>query len=188
MKTTATLRSANSRTFTKARCLALAFILTLVPLSPCLRAQEFEAASIRPPTPTPSQCKGGPGTSDPTRLTCENFSLSYLVMMAYNLRAFQLQAPDWMGSTRFNVQATVPPGATPQQFRAMLQDLLARRFKLAVHHDQKEMDGYDLVVSKPSVNLKRSDDDTPIADESIWRPPVSGPPVRVKAQINGRNW
>jgi hypothetical protein len=42
------------------------------------------------------RCTGGPGTSDPGTLTCENYSLSFLVMMAYNLRSFELTAPDWM--------------------------------------------------------------------------------------------
>jgi len=148
-------------------------------------AQEFDAASIRPAAPLTTQCKGGPGTDDPGRLTCQNFPLSFYVMMAYDLRAYQYQGPDWMASTRFDVQATIPPGATPEQFRSMLQHLLAERFKLTVHTGKKEMDGYNLVVSKASPDLKRSETQTPLAGLPLWRAPFAGPPVPARAQING---
>lgn len=158
-------------------------LLAILALS--LRAQEFDAASIRPATPVTTQCKGGPGTDDPGRLSCQNFPLSYFVMMAYDLRAFQFQGPDWMSSTRFDLQATIPPGATLDQFRSMLQQLLAVRFKLAVHTGKKEMDGYNLVVSKPNPDLKRSETQTPLAGLPLWRAPFAGPPVPARAQING---
>ncbi len=158
-------------------------LLCIIALS--LRAQEFDAVSIRPPNPVPSQCKGGPGTDSPVRFTCQNFSLAYLVMMAYNLRAYQFQGPDWMRSTRFDLQATIPPGSTVEQFRSMLQHTLAARFKLAVHTGKKEMDGYNLVVSKPNPDLKRSETQTPLAGLPLWRAPFAGPPVPARAQING---
>lgn len=148
-------------------------------------SQDFDAASIRPPTPVTTQCKGGPGADDPARLTCQNFPLSYLVMMAYNVRAYQFEGPGWMSSTRFDVQAAIPPGATAEQFRSMLQHMLAARFRLAVHMNKKEMDGYDLVVSRPSPDLKPSENQTPIAGLPLWRTPFAGPPVRARAQING---
>ncbi len=158
------------------KLLAFAWLFTATCYS-----QEFDAASIRPATPVTTQCKGGPGTDDPGRLTCQNFPLSFFVMMAYNLRAYQYQGPEWMSSTRFDVQATVPPGATVEQFRSMLQHMLAARFKLAIHSGMKEMDGYAMTVAKKSPNLKEV---APAATaEFPWRPPTwKTVPVRVKAQ------
>jgi hypothetical protein len=45
---------------------------------------QFEVASVKPAPPDARgmRCTGGPGTSDPGTLTCENYSLSFLVMMA----------------------------------------------------------------------------------------------------------
>jgi uncharacterized protein (TIGR03435 family) len=89
--------------------------------------------------------KGGPGTGDPGRVSIENYPLESLILEAYDIRTFQITGPDWLignfGPTaaRFDVTATIPPGATREQFRQMLQDLLAKRFKLAIHHEMKEM-------------------------------------------------
>ena len=160
------------------------FALTCI-LALSLRAQEFDVASIRSPSPNArAQCNGGPGTGDPRRLTCQNFPLSYFVMMAYDLRAFQFQGPDWMLSSRFDLQATIPSGAAVEQFQSMLRTLLVSRFRLAVHTAKKEMDSYDLVVSKPNPNLKKSEDQTPSPGAPFWRPPVGGPPRQATAQLS----
>lgn len=153
----------------------------------CARAQEFEAASIRPPSETPTRCIGGPGTQDTGRLACENFPVAWLVMMAYNIRPFQFSAPDWTVRARFNFQATLPPDSAAEQFRAMLRHLLAARFKLAVHFEKKELEGYDMVLVKKSENLKPSTEGARVPAEPSWLRPVTGPPVRVRAQFNGVN-
>lgn len=128
-------------------------------------AQTFEVASIRPSPPSDPQvgmtvgAKGGPGTSDPGLFTCQNFSLSNLVTYAYDLPFYRLTALDWMGTARFNVSAKVPIGTTKEQFLKMLQQLLAERFKLAVHWEKKEMQTYDLVIAKGGFKLKEVRDE-----------------------------
>jgi uncharacterized protein (TIGR03435 family) len=47
--------------------------------------------------------------------------------------------PDWLNSERFNIAATLAAGTTRDQFSLMMRNLLVDRFKLQVHHDQKEM-------------------------------------------------
>jgi uncharacterized protein (TIGR03435 family) len=49
--------------------------------------------------------------------------------------------------------ANVRPGATKSQFRLMLQNFLAERFAVKVHHETKEFSGYDLVVMKGGPKL-----------------------------------
>jgi len=116
-------------------------------------------ASIKPSPPPEGggftvRCSGGPGSKDPTLFTCENMSLSNLVTRAYELNHYQLSAPDWLAQQRFEISARVPEGVTREEFNGMLQDLLAKRFKLAVHHESKEMPRYELVVAKGGRKLK----------------------------------
>jgi uncharacterized protein (TIGR03435 family) len=119
----------------------------------------FEAASIRPsgpqdPTHFYVSFTGGPGTDDPGLFRCVNASLSLLVTQAYSSTSFQIQAPPWMDDQMFNISAKVPDGATREQFREMLQNLLIDRFGLVVHHESKIQSIYDLVVAENGPKLK----------------------------------
>ncbi len=147
---------------------------------------QFEVASVKPAPPDARgmRCTGGPGTSDPGTLTCENYSLSFLVMMAYNLRSFQLTAPSWMDTARYNVVAKIPPGTDRRQFGLMQQKLLAERFGLQVHFEKKDMTVYELTVAKGGSKLKESQEAAAEKPEAAWKPPVAGPPVRTMARVN----
>jgi uncharacterized protein (TIGR03435 family) len=61
-----------------------------------------------------------------------------------------------MDTTQFDVVANVPPGTTAEQFRKMLQNLLAERFQLRVHHQTGVLAVYELMVAKngPKPKLK----------------------------------
>jgi uncharacterized protein (TIGR03435 family) len=52
----------------------------------------------------------------------------------------------------------MPP--SKEQFRSMLRTLLADRFKLAVHHQSKDLPVYNLAVNKGGPRLKNSAPDT----------------------------
>jgi uncharacterized protein (TIGR03435 family) len=124
-------------------------------------ALAFEVASIKqapPPTgqTVMSKARGGPGTDDPTSFDCENCNLTRLITMAYNLRSYELFAPDWLAGARFNVAARVRPGATKEEFRVMLQNFLAERFKLRCHREMRDTPGYELVVAKGGPKVKES--------------------------------
>ena len=54
----------------------------------------------------------------------------------------------------FDIVATMPPGVSRDQIPEMLQSLLAERFSLAVHRENKEQPVYALVVSKTGPRLK----------------------------------
>jgi uncharacterized protein (TIGR03435 family) len=156
-------------------CGVLAFVQTA----------QFEVASVKPaPADVRGmRCTGGPGTSDPGSLTCENYSLSFLVMMAYNLRSYQLAAPAWMDTARYNVVAKLPPGADRQQFGLMQQRLLAERVGLKVHFEKKDTTIYELTVAKGGPKFKESQEPVDEKPETAWRPPAGGPPVRTRAHV-----
>jgi uncharacterized protein (TIGR03435 family) len=117
----------------------------------------FEVASIKPSAPgdMSSSSRGGPGPRDPGRWMCRNLSLRNLVTTAFDLRPFQLSAPDWLDNEHFDVTAKVPAGAGKEQFSEMMQDLLVDRFGLRYHRESKETQGFELVIAGSGPKLDR---------------------------------
>ena len=125
----------------------------------------FEVASVKivsPPDPNSRQIfgppRGGPGTHDPTLVTWNNAALRNIIMAAYHIQTFQLIAPDWLASTRYDIVARVPAGATKEQALTMWQDLLKNRFALAIHHESKELPVHILTVAKGGSKLRPTAD------------------------------
>jgi uncharacterized protein (TIGR03435 family) len=100
---------------------------------------------------------------------CNNCSLATLVMKAYDLRTFQFEAPDWLRTQQFLVMAKVPPETTSEQFRGMLQRMVEQRFHLTHHREQREMQGYELVVGKGGPKLSASSPSQPAPDPTAKR-------------------
>jgi len=108
----------------------------------------FEAASIKP-----NRSSDGPSSSRVTgaQLNMENVSLRKMTLMAYGIpddRTYALSGPDWLGDERFDIVARYPGGTPAEQVRLMLQNLLAERFKLALHRETRQLPAYALVVAK----------------------------------------
>ena len=130
-------------------------ISSLIVLSSCgafgqATTPEFEVASIRAADPNLGliQNRTPNLNTDPGRnLNFANISVRDMIMLAYGVGARQITGPDWLLS-RYNVIARVPAGAAKEQIPRMLQGLLAERFKLALHHEQRSMQVYALEVAK----------------------------------------
>lgn len=101
--------------------------------------------------------------SAPGRFVAANTPLRFLILYAYRLLDHQLVGvPEWASSVSIDITATYPPGSAPnnQEIRQMLQKLLAERFALVVHTEQREAKSYSLVVAKEGrlgPQLQRSD-------------------------------
>src|ERR1035438_637147 len=134
---------------------------------------------------------GGPGTPDPGQLTYTNVSLKNVLTSAYDVKEYQINGPNWLDRERFDIVAKIPQGATKEQFQQMLQNLLVERFKLALHHETKELPMYALVVGKGGPKLKESVDDDATAASGAAPPPLPPPPgsdggpVRMKIGADG---
>lgn len=79
-------------------------------------------------------------------------NLLQLIMEAYGIPQFDriLRAPEWRIDKRFDVQAKVDdPNSfskiSAQEERAMLKQVLAERFHLAIHEEQQEQPVYHLI-------------------------------------------
>jgi uncharacterized protein (TIGR03435 family) len=159
----------------------LALLLCLCGAAP---AQTFEVASIKPAAP-PSDphsvrvmMRGGPETPDPGQLTYTNVSLKSVLMAAYDVKDYEISGPSWLDSTRFNITAKIAPGTNKDQFRLMLQNLLAERFKVSLHHETKELPMFALVVGKSGVKMKE------VVEEAA--PPTDGDGPRDPLANGGR--
>lgn len=95
----------------------------------------FDAASIRPA----EDPRSGTFLTTPGSLTARNQSLFRLICWAYDTPQFQVTGPDWLRDQRFDVVAKSASGGDDGQIRLMLRKLLAERFGLQAHTDQKEM-------------------------------------------------
>ena len=131
-----------------------------VRLTPQASSLQFEAASLRLAAPVVGVFAagpyGGPGSSDPIRITGINLTLKALLMNAYNVRYEQISGPGWIESQGYDLQATVLPGATKEQIKEMLRNVLNERFKLNTHHETRSLPLFELVTAKGRVKFKES--------------------------------
>src|SRR5947209_3224738 len=113
------------------------------------QTQDFEVVSVRPALPTNDPgSDGGPGSHDPEHYTYRQAGLPILIMIAYELKNFQLTSRIPLDKDQFDLVAKIPPAATKAEFRVMLQHLLRDRFHLQAHIETKEFAAYELVVAK----------------------------------------
>jgi uncharacterized protein (TIGR03435 family) len=135
----------------------------------------FSAVSVLPHGNAPA---GGEGcNADACHFI--DVPLRVLVYAAYNLSdEFIFGGPPWVSDDRFDLDAKIDPADMPAipptrlQLFAMLQPVLADRFKLRVHHETRPFPAYDLVLAKGGSKLKSS-----------TVPPVG--PCRVKSRSDG---
>ena len=63
-------------------------------------------------------------------------------------REDELSGPAWLASEKFDIVATCPPETPRDRVRQMLQTLLAQRFSLRVHREDRTVKGYALVAAR----------------------------------------
>lgn len=107
-------------------------------------APRFDVASIKPSPPEPPT----PGTAG-LRITQRQARFSFLSMkdyigMGYGVKVYQIVAPDWVASTRFEIIATIPDGQDPKDVTKMMAALLEDRFRLKTHREMRDFSVYAL--------------------------------------------
>jgi uncharacterized protein (TIGR03435 family) len=84
-------------------------------------------------------------------------SLQDLISFAYSVQSKQIiNGPSWMDSDRYDINALPDAEGVPnsQQIQVMIRKLLADRFQLKFHHEQREMSAFVLTVAKSGEKLK----------------------------------
>jgi len=124
---------------------------------------QFEVASIKPNKSGDNRVMLGvqPGG----RFTATNVTARMLIRNAYQLQDFQIVGgPSWLTSDHFDILAKAegdglgdpfqsPGNGQPSRGQLMLRALLADRFKLVVHNEDREMPIYALVLARPDGKL-----------------------------------
>jgi uncharacterized protein (TIGR03435 family) len=116
----------------------------------------FEVATIKPSDPNRSGW--GLGTKG-THFFTVNTNMNDLISFAYGVHAKQIvDGPGWFLTEKFDIDGLpdVPGKPNREQLKGMVQKLLANRFKLAMHHDQRELAVYALTVGKSGLKLSPS--------------------------------
>lgn len=92
------------------------------------------------------------------KFSMHNVPMKVMIAMAYHVRPDAVTGgAAWLESDRFDIVAKAEQKTSPDDLRRMLQTLLAERFKLAIHTDQKVMPAYALVVGKSGPKLQPSE-------------------------------
>src|SRR5262249_12223151 len=91
--------------------------------------------------------------------------------------------PSWLEMDRFDVFAKIPARTTAESRRAMLQALLAERFKLTTHNDNKPMSAWALTVAKKNEFKESDGSKDPKCDFQVLNqptaPPAPGTPIQI---------
>jgi uncharacterized protein (TIGR03435 family) len=147
------------------------------------RPTEFEVTSVKP---SRSDERGGRfGMQPGGRFNAENMLLSTLIDRAFNTGIMFFNGdqviglPDWANSERFDIVATAPsagPGAPAidnDALAPMLRALLADRFKMTYHTEERPVSTYTLVAGKPK--MKKADPSSRTSCKNMPPPPNAGP-------------
>ena len=144
---------------TRVPALAIVTALASLTMASLARAQapdRFEVVSIRP------NASGGVNTQiklNGGRLVVTNGSLKTLIRNAYGLLSFQLAGgPNWLDTDMFDILAETGQRKeiSQDQFKLLLQGLLADRFHLKIHLETREEPVYGLLIDKNGSKLTKA--------------------------------
>jgi uncharacterized protein (TIGR03435 family) len=130
---------------------ALLFSLSLL-----LFGQEFEVASIKQSGQNAQNQTGAQINADGAMVRYSGLALKLYLGMAYRLKNYQIAAPDWMASTRWDITAKLPDGASSKQIPEMMQTLLRDRFQMKMHRETRDVPVYGLAIGKGGIKMKES--------------------------------
>jgi uncharacterized protein (TIGR03435 family) len=111
----------------------------------------FDVAAIKPAADT--QAFSFSYVQPGGRYIGQNMSLRLLIKTAYGVHDSQIvSGPSWIDSDRWDINAKAEGFKDRASFRdtsrLMVRPLLADRFKLAIHHELRELPVYALVVAR----------------------------------------
>jgi uncharacterized protein (TIGR03435 family) len=115
---------------------------------------QFEVASIRP-SAISDRTEVSVGVHiDGSQVRAIALTLKEYVGIAYRMKVSQVSGPDWIGSERYDISATLPEGSKEAQIPEMFQALLLDRFQLKAHQEKKESPVFALLPGKGPLKLK----------------------------------
>jgi uncharacterized protein (TIGR03435 family) len=141
------------------RTIALSLLITAYAIA----QNEFEAASVRPVATTEQRVDIGMHI-DGSLVRFNYLSLLACMRIAYEMKPYQFIGPEWIVTDHFNIMAKLPAGASQDQVRAMLQNLLLDRFRMTVHREKRDFPVYAMTLGKGGLKLKETAPDEAAPD------------------------
>lgn len=129
----------------------------------------FEAASIRENTSNdrPVWIPERSGN----RTIFHRAPLDVVINYAWHIdNLYQVSFPPDMASEKYDIETVSDGTPDENQLRLMFQSLLEDRFKMKSHFEQRAVDQWDLIVSKPG-KLKPADSKSPVTVSGRSMPP-----------------
>ena len=118
----------------------------------------FEVATIKPSDPNARGQSIQVGRGGGNVFTTTNTTVADLMIFAYGLHAKQVTGgPAWFDSEKYDVTAKPDQAGGPNvtQLRTMVRKLLADRFQLTFHREQKELSAYILTAAKSGPKIDK---------------------------------
>lgn len=120
-------------------------------------ATAFDAASIRVDS-AGGEVNNRPAEEtvriEPGRVVMTNVTLIRCLTEAYGVYPFQIGAPAWMNSARYDIAARTANAVPEDQVRLMVQQLLAERFRLTLHREHRDLSLYSLTQGKQEPRVR----------------------------------
>ena len=118
--------------------------------------REFAAASVKP---SQAGRAGGEGSEEkltisPASVTLRSATLRSCLRWAYGVRESQISGPGWLATQRFDIAAKSQAPASVNEMKQMMQTLLADRFQLRLHREQKEQPVYSMLLVGKNSKLR----------------------------------
>lgn len=169
------------------------------PASPAA-ALEFDVATVKPSAPLDlAQIRADMQAGKPPRLGPHvdaaradyiYMTLKQLIAIAWHVKEYQIEGPVWLGEDHFDIEGTIPAGATKDDAPAMLKSLLQDRFKLEAHPETAERKVLALIVGKDGPKLKTTPPPAAFDPNAPLKPgeqQMDGPdgPVRILRNPDG---
>ena len=145
----------------------------LLSIATGVRAQPaFDVVSVKPTGPIPPvRVIDGrpvgplhlvdPFQYSPGRVTC-NLPLRSILLEAFSIQQWQFSGPEWLDvQERFQIDAVMPANTGKAQVRLMLQTMLAERFGLRFHRENRDTPVYALLVAKQGPKLQEANPPPP---------------------------
>jgi uncharacterized protein (TIGR03435 family) len=144
--------------------------------------RDFDVASVK--AAPDNRAWVGPRVDDPRRFEALT-TAQQLIQWAYRVSSFQISGtgpaefpiarsqpwsvPGWVGTERFEIQATTERPSNEEEMRQALKELLADRFQLKVHRETRKIRMYALVVGKNGPRLNEAKGESRCgADGCLW--------------------
>lgn len=121
-------------------------------------AASFEVASVRPAALAQEGGEGSSRSQIETAadgVTMRNVDLPELIEWAYGLQSYQVAKTNALANERYDIRARAGDRSDDQALKRMMQDLLAKRFKLQIHREPKTTSVYELVVGRGGPKLPK---------------------------------